>query len=243
MLEIIMRNISHFIPLALFSTLALSASVPYTFTAGAPAVAAEVNANFAALASAITALEAKVAALESGGVLTTSDVAGTYKLLSLSSKTVGGDNASLEFGASSGSAQGVLVLAANGTFTLSGTQSRSEFRAKGTQCNTPGTFATSNSGPSTSGTSGSHFHTYNYAACTSGGFVNSQPSEEETENSSGSWAIASADSFTVTPTGEAAITVYMSKAGRVGHGVMVDTETGGNTSGRKFEMFVLFKRS
>jgi hypothetical protein len=242
MQEIIMKNFSHFIPLALFSTFAISASVPYSFTSGAPAVAAEVNANFTALANAITALEAKVASLESGGVLTVADVAGTYQFLSISSKTVGGDNTSLQFGGSSGSTKAEIVFSANGTFTLSGNHSRSEFQAKTTQCNSPGTSATSNSGPSTSGGAGTHFHTYNYAACTAGGFVSSQ-NVDEVENSTGSWAIASADSITVTPTGEAPITVYMSKAGRVGHGMTTETETNADMSGRRFEMFVLFKRS
>jgi hypothetical protein len=42
----------------------LAVSVPNSFTAGTPILAAEMNANFAALETAVTALEASVAAVE-----------------------------------------------------------------------------------------------------------------------------------------------------------------------------------
>lgn len=55
-----------------FGTTALAASVPHTFTSGTTAFASEVNANFAALVSAINALEAKI------GPHTMATLAGTY---------------------------------------------------------------------------------------------------------------------------------------------------------------------
>ena len=238
-----MKSIVRLIALALFSTLALAASVPYTFSAGAPAVAAEVNANFSALANAITALEAKVAALESGGTLTAADVAGTYRRISMSSKTVGGDNTSLEFGSASGVTEADVVISPGGTFTISGTAKQAEFNAKTTQCNTPSpNNATSSSGPSTTGATGTHFHLYTYAACTSGGFVSTNLADDPFSNG-GTWAITGPDSITLTPTGQAAITVYISKAGRVGYAVEVEPRTSATSSGRRFEMSVLFKRS
>ena len=239
-----MKSIVRLIALALFSTLALAASVPYTFSAGAPAVAAEVNANFSALADAITALEAKVAALESGGKLTAADVAGTYRRISMTSKTVGGDSTSLEFGSSSGVTEADVVISPGGTFTIKGTEKQAEFSAKTTQCNTPSSNnATSSSGPSTTGAAGSHFHLYTYAACTSGGFVSTNPATNDPFSNGGTWAITGPDSITLTPTGQAAITVYISKAGRVGYAVEVESRTNATSSGRRFEMSVLFKRS
>lgn len=52
-------------------------SIPNTFAAGTPARAAEVNANFQALATAINTLTTRVAKLEGSG-LTAADIAGTY---------------------------------------------------------------------------------------------------------------------------------------------------------------------
>ena len=239
-----MKNLYRLVPLALFSTLALAASVPYTFTAGAPAVAAEVNANFSALANAITALETRVALLEQGGgALTVADVAGTYRRLALHTTSRGGDNTSLQFYSSSGMEESTLVIAANGSWTITGLNRSSDYNAKTTQCNSVGTFATSNSGPSTSGGSGTHFHTYLHADCTPGGFVSTNAASDESISNSGTWALAGPDTFTLTPTGQAAITVYMSKAGRTGHTVEMETTSDTNTSGRSFSFSVLFKRS
>ncbi|MDH5632331.1 MAG: hypothetical protein OEZ10_04970 [Gammaproteobacteria bacterium] len=45
------------------SIIAMAASVPNTFTSGSPALASDVNANFQALATAVTAMETKLASL------------------------------------------------------------------------------------------------------------------------------------------------------------------------------------
>lgn len=85
-----------------------SVTVPNTFSSGTPAVAAEVNANFSAVASEvndndgrittnagaiatntsdIAALDARIAALEGSGGLTVASINGTYKIFSLDNGT------------------------------------------------------------------------------------------------------------------------------------------------------------
>ncbi|MEJ0037856.1 MAG: hypothetical protein WDO68_17575 [Gammaproteobacteria bacterium] len=54
-------------------------TVPNTFTVGTPAKAAEVNADFQALATAIDALATRVGKLEGGATVDT-DIVGTYKV-------------------------------------------------------------------------------------------------------------------------------------------------------------------
>jgi hypothetical protein len=56
-------------------------TVPYNFSAGSPAKAGEVNANFQALATAINALSARLDKAE--GKLTAADIVGTYRFQSL----------------------------------------------------------------------------------------------------------------------------------------------------------------
>jgi hypothetical protein len=74
------QKLINFIVLALLSGLALAASVPNTFTANTPAVAAGVNANFTALVAALTDLEDRVTTLEHGGgpPLDEADFYGSY---------------------------------------------------------------------------------------------------------------------------------------------------------------------
>lgn len=107
----------NFAVLAALSGFALAASVPNTFTAGTPAVASQVNANFAALVDAVTSLESRVNKLEGQG-LTAADLAGTYSVAVLSTSTTApqANNGRMEHVASSGT----LTLNANGTFSLSG---------------------------------------------------------------------------------------------------------------------------
>lgn len=83
-------------------------TIPNTFTSGTPAVAADVNANFDAVAagvndndsrittnngsistnaSDIAALDARIAALESAGTMSVASLNGTYKLFSLDNGT------------------------------------------------------------------------------------------------------------------------------------------------------------
>ena len=102
---------------------AMAASVPHTFTAGTVASAAEVNANFAALVAAVSALEAEV------DPQSAESLAGTYDYfevkidvdnLSSTSKSIAGAGTS-----------GTLVLDANGTghANLSGSYRQLSFSA------------------------------------------------------------------------------------------------------------------
>jgi hypothetical protein len=111
----------------IFSTTVL-AQVPHTFTAGSPAKASEVNANFAALVTAVNALEARVAALENPLAATVASVAGTYKYTSLEvgvsgGVTGGGGTQAIVTG---GSFSGTVVLGAGGgaTFTIDGNETQ-----------------------------------------------------------------------------------------------------------------------
>lgn len=100
-----------FIILSLFNTAALAASVPNTFSAGAIASADEVNANFAALVAAVTALEAKV------NPATMADLAGTYNYFEV---IIDVDNLSATSNSMAGSAtSGTVVLNADGSGTAS----------------------------------------------------------------------------------------------------------------------------
>lgn len=96
------------------SSISVSAqvTVPNTFTAGAPAKAAEVNANFQALASAINTLTARVAKLD--GQAVAADLVGTYAVngiqTGLTPGTGGGHVSAVTY-------QGTITLAANGTGT------------------------------------------------------------------------------------------------------------------------------
>ncbi|MDP3858706.1 MAG: hypothetical protein Q8Q73_13180 [Stagnimonas sp.] len=252
------NHLARFFILSSFGAAALAASVPNTFTAGAPAVAADVNANFAALVSAATALESKVAALETkvaalesvNSPLTAAEVTGSYKLLSLQNQTKS-NAAELLFGAQSSASDITLNFTATGstggTFSYTGNHKSAGFSAKATQCNSEGNFATSSSGPSTSGSTGTHFHQYLHATCTAGGFVNAEDSPDESDSGSGTWVLGSGDTIVITPPageGESpnSFTVYFSKAGQVGFGLEVQDESDGNSSGRRFSMDVLIRQ-
>jgi hypothetical protein len=91
---------------SLFSASAMAqVAVPHTFAAGAPARAADVNANFQALATAINELNTRVSKLE--GTFTAADVAGTYTVYSIETQVRGGTGFA-----------GVRAMAPFGTFTL-----------------------------------------------------------------------------------------------------------------------------
>lgn len=102
-------------------------SVPNVFTAGTPAKAADVNADFAALVAAINALTARVSSLEAAGTGSGS-IAGTYTLqtfeidLDFAPGTGSGTNAATILSAT---ANLTLILNANGTATYSGPVQRS----------------------------------------------------------------------------------------------------------------------
>jgi len=107
--------------LALASTLAAivfsgaasaQVTVPNTFAAGQPARAADVNANFQALATAINSLAARVSKLE-GSNLTATDFVGTYTLNRLQTQLGGGTAAYV----ATYVASATLTFAADGTVT------------------------------------------------------------------------------------------------------------------------------
>ena len=110
------------VTLLLASSATAQVVVPNTLVAGAAAKAADVNANFQALATAINGLASRVAKAE--GQLVAADLAGTYTLSRLQSEIGVGKVAHYVSG-------GTLTLAANGTGTLSG------LTEVGTQVNFP----------------------------------------------------------------------------------------------------------
>ena len=213
-----MKNLVRFLVLALFSALALAASVPYTFSAGSPAAAAEVNADFAALVSAVTTLEAKVAALEgAAAALTVADVAGTYRYLTLANKS-GADSAAFAINTSSSVEDASFTFDAGGTFSFSGTRKSGGANARITDCNPPSLFTTS--------MTLSHDHKYNYAACTNGS-TSMSPSIDQPATGSGNWSLSGTDGIVLTqsagPSGTPRVLfkVYISKAARMGFAVVV----------------------
>lgn len=113
----------------IFSTTVLAqTTVPHTFTAGSPAKASEVNANFAALVTAVNALAARVSALENPPAATVASVAGTYKSTSLEVGVSGGvtGGGGTQASVTGGSFSGTVVLGAGGdvTFTSDGNETR-----------------------------------------------------------------------------------------------------------------------
>ena len=127
-----------FTGLALTAFAAYAASVPNIFSAGDPARAADVNANFTALANAVTTLEAKIAALEAANSpLTAAEMAGTWKYLALATKVVSGA-ASRQFGLRSDITDGDMTLTvtspAGGTLALSSNITASGLKGEATQC-------------------------------------------------------------------------------------------------------------
>lgn len=108
------KTVMRFAILSLFSTAALAASVPHTFTAGDLARAADMNDNFTALTTAVTALEAKVAALEAKvGPHTMASLAGTYDVYEVAVDV--DDISGTSKGIAGSVASGTVVLDANGT--------------------------------------------------------------------------------------------------------------------------------
>lgn len=128
---------------AVLSSLTLSApawaqvTVPNTFTAGAPARAADVNANFQALVTAINALGARVTKLEPPTAA--ADFAGTYAMQRFQTELGGGGSARVAVYTSS---DGTVTLAADGTAT------RTSSTEQGHQLNLPGDTLTPFSGSS-----------------------------------------------------------------------------------------------
>lgn len=215
-------------------------TVPNTFTSGAPANADEVNANFNALLTAINVLEAKVAALESAdNSLTIADVAGAYKLLSLSTKT-GSNAANHRIATGSRTEEAVVTFNLNGTFSYLGDQKSSEFRVKTVNC-ASGAANTS----STNDGSGPHTHQYTAANCdqNAASFDSQNIDDTVGESSTGTWALAGGNMITITPVDDSPMTAYFSKHGRVGF--MLDVYTDNDPiSGpiREFSLSAIIKQ-
>lgn len=89
-------------------------TLPNTFTAGSPARAAEVNANFQALTTALNGLTTRVAKLE--GQITANDLVGTYAVSQFQTELGGAPAARVAVYTGGGS----VTLAANGTGSLIG---------------------------------------------------------------------------------------------------------------------------
>lgn len=113
--------------MTVFTTCAVAATtVPNTFTAGTPAKAADVNANFQALATAIDTLSARVDKLDGTTPVTMADLAGTYVINGLqmgSFKSVSTPQGWID----NYTYQGTLTLVADGNGTLSNTETGNRF--------------------------------------------------------------------------------------------------------------------
>ena len=122
------RLIRRFVTLAFvaYSTIAVAApvTVPNTFTAGTPAKAADVNANFQALVTAINTLSARVDKLDGTTAITAADVVGTYTMNGLMVQVFKGPQAAGTPGvtydtAGSGAVSGTVTINADGTGSVS----------------------------------------------------------------------------------------------------------------------------
>lgn len=87
-------------------------AIPFTFTAGAPARASEVNGNFQALLAAINNVDARVARLE-GGALSNAAIAGNYRILGFQTGVMASGPGLVE----TITYDGTLAVAADGTYT------------------------------------------------------------------------------------------------------------------------------
>jgi len=111
--------------LAATATARAETTVPYTFAAGSPAKAGEVNANFQALASAINALSARLDRAE--GRLTAADIVGTYRFQSLQTELNGGASNNVRVY----TFDGTVTFNADGTVSFSTTDVGAQIRISG----------------------------------------------------------------------------------------------------------------
>lgn len=108
---------------ALAGTAQGQVSVPNTFTDGTPAVAADVNANFSALADAINDLAGRVDALENDSGGAAAGVPGVYRLVSTQSEFFGQNNQTVGYAEINAYVlQGQLEILSDGTWTLTGSE-------------------------------------------------------------------------------------------------------------------------
>lgn len=114
------RLIRRFVTLAFVacSTIAVAApvTIPHTFTAGTPANAAHVNANFQALVTAINTLSDRVDRLDGTTPVTAADVVGTYTLSGLMVQVfIDGVSTARVDHVASGAMSGTVIFNADGT--------------------------------------------------------------------------------------------------------------------------------
>lgn len=239
------KHLLGFVILSLFSTATLAASVPNTFTAGTAASAAEVNANFRSLVTAVTTLETKVAALEAMNTpLTAADVAGTYQILSIAS-TTGSLLATKKFTSGTDAIRGTVIFNANGTFVGTVDNSMNQFSGKAQDCR-GSAGATDIAFP---GQITQHAHGYAASICDQNAAVFTSIAQDNLGRAvSGTWALnPGTSSITVTPpfgTGFVTLplTVYFSKPGRVGFSVEINNYNNPDTPGRVFGLSVFVKQ-
>ncbi len=226
---------------------AYAASVPNTFTSGAPARASEVNANFAALVTAVSALEAKVTTLETkvaaleaaNGPLTMADVVGSYHLMGIKTKT-GSKGDDRRFKSGSSSTEGTVTFSGNGSFTASVSQKSNEFSGKAQKCQS----GAANTSDTSVSDLGAHHHQYTAANCdqTADAF-DSSAQDQPAQVQGGTWTLnAQAGTITLTPSGEPPLTAYFSKSGGVAFLVTVDPENDPSNPGRSYSLEVLVRQ-
>ena len=122
------KRVLAFTGLVLATFAAYAVTVPNVFTANTAARAADVNANFAALVSAVTTLEQKVAALEAKfAPPTMASLAGTYDLLEHRVDVDVYSPTAFSIGSISASATVILKADGTGSATSSSTQRRLNF--------------------------------------------------------------------------------------------------------------------
>ena len=217
-----------------------AASVPNTFTAGSPARAADVNANFAALVTAVTTLENKVAALEAAnGPLTTADVVGSYHLMGIRTKT-GSKASDRRFKSGSAASEGTVTFAANGTFTASIGQKSDEYSGKAQKCQS----GAANTSDTAVSSFGSHHHQYTAANCDQNADAfNSSAQDEPASAQGGTWTLnAQNNTITVAPTGEPSITLFVARKAGLAFVVTVDPDNDPSNPGRGYSLEVLVKQ-
>jgi hypothetical protein len=133
----------------------------------------------------------------------------------------------------SGITNATVTLAPNGTFTYSGVERRSGFRALIPSC--------SPVADSTSPASG-HTHSYTRMNCTINGFVSSDRPTRETNTGAGTWRVAAGNTLIITPSEGAALTVYLVQGGAVGFSVFSEDESDSQSTGTFFEMVAFVKQ-
>ncbi|MEJ5988871.1 hypothetical protein WG902_02645 [Ramlibacter sp. PS3R-8] len=202
---------------------------------GAGASARSEAAHVAALAHTVDALEGRLAAVEGRAAITARAAAGTYRLLSMSSKTVSG-SAGMVLGSRSGISNATLTLAPNGSFTYSGLDRMSGFRAIIPSCREV-TAATS-----PGGFQPSHTHDYQRMNCTTNGFISTERPTRETNTGAGTWRVGPGNTLVITPSDGPGITVYLVQGGTVGFSVSAQDESDSQATGSLFEMLALIKQ-